>query len=394
MGQGVEKRNSILQAAEEIFCQKGLKDSTITEIAHKAGVVDSIIYHYFKNKEDLLFCAFDKNIKVSYENLMFHFRGIFGPISKLGKMIWYHLFENDYDTGHARILKSLQLECRSNKNFYEHEGAESLRKYVNVMTDILNQGIELDLFRKDINTALVREMVFGLLDEVSLSHISAGRAGQTTADLDAIISLVLAMIENKSAPESENNYKASRVLKAATDEFARKGYNKATMVDVGQAAGVAEGTIYEYFKSKQDLLLSIPMVKFQYYRQSLEECLSPEQPLARLKNLIGQHFCILSSDPEFLTVFLSDIKLNKNFYVSGSYPYYLDYIQPLFQLLDDGKQKGVFRPEVDNRIYRHLFIGSFTHMAVRWFLRGKPSPLGMMTEFGQMTDLLCRAVAV
>ena len=46
---------------------------------------------------------------------MFHFRGILGPVSKLGKMIWYHRYENDYHTGHARILKSLQLECRSNK---------------------------------------------------------------------------------------------------------------------------------------------------------------------------------------------------------------------------------------------------------------------------------------
>ena len=261
------------------------------------------------------------------------------------------------------------------------------------MKDIINQGIEAGNFRKDINAALVRDMIFGLLDEVSLSRLSAGQNGQTTADFDAIISLVLTMIENRPAPEPENSDKALRVLKAATDEFARKGFNKATMVDVGQAAGVAEGTIYEYYKNKQDLLLSIPAVKFQFYRQSLEECLGCEQPLTRLKNLIWHHFCMLLSDQEFLTLFLSDIKLNKNFYVSGSYSNYLDYIQPLYQLLDDGKQKGAFRPEVDNRIYGHLFIGSFTHMAIRWFLRQRATPFSMMTEFGQMTDLLCRAVA-
>ena len=50
-----DRRGSILRAAQEVFSQKGLADSNISEIAKKAGVVDSIIYHYFKNKEDLLF---------------------------------------------------------------------------------------------------------------------------------------------------------------------------------------------------------------------------------------------------------------------------------------------------------------------------------------------------
>lgn len=51
------RRKDILMAAQEVFSQKGLADSSISEIAKRAGVVDSIIYHYFKNKEDLLFYA-------------------------------------------------------------------------------------------------------------------------------------------------------------------------------------------------------------------------------------------------------------------------------------------------------------------------------------------------
>jgi len=51
------RRKDILIAAQEIFSQKGLADSSISEIAKRAGIVDSIIYHYFKNKEDLLFYA-------------------------------------------------------------------------------------------------------------------------------------------------------------------------------------------------------------------------------------------------------------------------------------------------------------------------------------------------
>ena len=394
MNEVSDKRQAILSAAQTIFSQKGLKDSTITEIAQKAGVVDSIIYHYFKNKEDLLFCALIENMNGSYEDLMFHFQGILGPISKLGKMVWRHLYSNDYNTDHARVTKALLLECRSNKNFYQHEAFKAFQRYTKVLQDIIVQGIETDYFRKDINAALVREMIFGVIDEVSLSRLSAGEDRQSTADFEAIMAIILAMIENKpaAAAEPENGDKAARVLKAATGVFALKGFNKATMVDVGQAAGVAEGTIYEYFKNKQDLLLTIPVERFEFYRQSLEASIECEGPVAQLRNLIRLHFCILLSEPEFLIVFLNDIKLNKQFYVSEAYRSYRRYVQPLCRILDEGKRRGVFRPEVDNRIYGHLFVGSFTHMAMRWFLRGKVTPLGMMTEFAQMTELLCRAV--
>lgn len=389
----IDKRQAILSAAQEIFSEKGLKDSTITEIAQRAGVVDSIIYHYFKNKEDLLFCAFYDTMHRSHEELMFQFKGIMGPVSKLGKMVWYHLYMNDFNTGHARIVKNLLLECRSNKNFYTHESYAALRRYTDVLLGILREGVKEGYFREELNLKLVRDMIFGILDEVSLSCLQAREVTQTTSDFDAIMSLILAMIAKKQPAEPENNNdKALRVLRAATDVFAQKGFNKATMVDVGQKAGVAEGTIYEYYKNKQDLLLSIPKERFQSYRSTLENCFHYDDPTVKLRHFIWIHLGVLLSDPQFLTLFLNDIKLNKQFYVSDSYPFYLQYIQPLFDILNEGKQKSFFRPDVDNRIYRNLFIGSFTQLAIRWFVVGKITPLDMMIEFCQLTDLLCRSI--
>ncbi len=389
----MDKRQSILRAAEVIFSEKGLKDSTITEIATNAGVVDSIIYHYFKNKEDLLFCAFYENMRTAYDELMFQFKGIMGPVSRLGKMVWHHLHSNDFNTGHARIIKNLLLECRSNKNFYSHESYAELRKYTDVLLNILKDGVNEGYFRDDINLEVVRDMIMGLLDEVSLSCLQAGEVVNTTSDFDHIMSLLLAMIEKKPA-ETENGDKALRVLRAATEVFAQKGFNRATMVDVGQKAGVAEGTIYEYFKNKQDLLLSIPKERFQSYRSCLEDVFCQEDPVVKLRHLIWAHFCVFLSDPQFLMVFLNDIKLNKQFYVADSYPSYLQYIEPLYGILNEGKERGVFRSEVDNRIFRNLFIGSFTHLAIRWFVIGKLTPLKMMIEFCQLTDLLCRSLSM
>jgi len=61
----IDRKQEIIRAAQEIISEKGLKGSTITEIAKHAGVADSIIYHYFKNKEDLLFCAVDDQMKIA-----------------------------------------------------------------------------------------------------------------------------------------------------------------------------------------------------------------------------------------------------------------------------------------------------------------------------------------
>lgn len=388
----LDKRRAILLAAQEIFSQKGLKDSTVTEIAQKAGVVDSIIYHYFKNKEDLLFWAFRDSMESSYEELMFELKGILGPVSMLGKMVWLHLHKNDSNPGYARMVINLLLECRSNPNFYCHESSDTYWKYMDVLLDIFKAGMTDGYFKEDLNPAVVRHMIFGLLYEVSLSCLESGEITETTPYFDGIMSIILAMIEKKgSAPIGD---KASRVLSAATQVFADKGFYKATMVDVAQKAGVAEGTIYEYFKNKQDLLMSIPKERFQLYRVNLEKCFDAMDPLDRLKRLIGVHFSMFLSNPEFLKVFLSDIKLNKQFYVSDAYPYYLQYIQPLSDILEEGKRRGVFRPEMDNRIYRHLFIGSFTHLCLRWFLEGKATPSSMMAEFAEMNKLLCRAPLV
>lgn len=388
------KRQKILKAAQEIISEKGLKESTITEIARKAGVVDSIIYHYFKNKEDLLFCALDAQMRSAVKDLMFNFKGIIGSVSKLGKMVWYHLHANDFNQGDERIRKHLLLECRANKNFYQHESYTALKKYAGVLLNILKEGVADGSFRSDLNLSVVRDMIFGLLDEESLSCLAARELTETTPDFDHIMTLILAMIENR--PETENSGKkpdkAQLVLKAATTAFARKGFNKATMVEVGNEAAVAEGTIYEYYTNKQDLLLSISTEQFKSYKIELDQTFHLTDPLTKLKRLIWNHFFIFTSNSDFLTIFLNDIKLNKHFYASTSYTYFINYYSKLSEILGEGKRAGVFRKDVHNRVYRNLFIGSFTHLMLRWLFISGPPLLTFINEFNQATELLCRAV--
>ena len=387
------KRQKILHAAQEIFSEKGLKDATITEIAGKAGVVDSIIYHYFKNKEDLLFCALDQQMKTAIRDLRFNFKGIMGAVSKLGKMVWYHLHSNDFNQGDIRIRKHLLLECRGNQNFYKHKSYHALKEYAGVLMGILKEGVEEGVFQSDLNVAIARDMIFGLLDEESLSCLASRELTETTPDFEHIMSLILSMVAKQPAKKEplKKPDKAKNVLKAATKVFAQKGFNKASMVDVGNGAAVAEGTIYEYYINKQDLLLSISKEQFKKYKIELDQTFDLKDPLAKLTQLIRNHFLILTSNIDFLVLFLNDIKLNKHFYNSDSYNYFINYFSKLSEVLGEGKRAGIFRPDVHNRVYRNLFIGSMTHLLMRWCFISTPPPLMFMSEFNQATELLCRA---
>ncbi|BBO86578.1 TetR/AcrR family transcriptional regulator [Desulfosarcina ovata] len=388
------KQQKILSAASEIIADKGLRESTITEIASRAGVVDSIIYHYFKNKEDLLFCALDAHLKSSIEAINFQFQGIIGAPAKLGKMIWYHLHSNDFNQGNERIVKRLLLECRANKKFYRHESYNSLKQYAGVLTGILKEGVAEGAFRGDLNIAVARDMIFGLLDEESLSCLAARELTATLPDFDDIMSFVLAMVEappvDHTATKKED--KAKAVLNAATTIFSQKGFNGATMLEIGNEANVAEGTIYEYYINKQDLLLSIAKERFEKFKVDLDQTFQLDDPLTKLRRIIWNHFLIFFTNHEFLTLFLNDIKLNKHFYRTDSYVYFINYFSKLSEILGEGKRAGIFRQQVNNRIYRNLFIGSFTHILLRWLFVSTPPPLTFMQEFSHAVDLLCRAV--
>ena len=390
-----DRRKNIVRAAQEIFSEKGLEESSISEIAKKAGVVDSIIYHYFKNKEDLLFHCFADKIQDAKKELNLQLKGIMDPVSKLGKMIWFHLYINDLSPKETRILKLLLFECRSKKNFYSHEGYQALKDYTKIMTTILKQGGELKVFRNDINYHIITNIIFGLLDEESLNFFASKEIKETLPDFEKIMQLVLAIISNEKEyayKDTSDEYKKSRILKAAERIFSDKGYDAATMSEIAGAAGVAEGTIYTYFENKRDVLFSLPKKRFRWLIRSIDEVFEIKNPIRKLRRFVRLFFTIFMWDRDFLKIFLLEIKLNKYFYASDAYKDYLNYVSLLETILLEGQEQGIFKKEVDGRLFRNLFLGAFTHLATRWVILGEKMPIDMMPWIEEVVHILCVAV--
>jgi TetR/AcrR family fatty acid metabolism transcriptional regulator len=388
------KRDAIIHAAQEILSEKGLRESTISEIAQRGGVFDSVIYRYFKNKEDLLFCSLSEKLKEATQDLMFQFSGIIGATAKLGKMIWFHLHSNDFNSSSTCMTKNLLFESRSNKKFYEHEGYQVLRGYTSILASVLKEGVENGSFRNDFTIHLVRDMIFGFIDEEAISCLLCHEIDKTTSDFDSIMSLILAMIQSDSSTASakDNSDKSARIIEAATKVFAAKGYDKATTMEIATEAQVAEGTVYEYFKNKEELLFSISEQQFMIHKTYMEGMFESEEPVAKLQRSIHYYANLLLSNPKFAVIFLKDTKMNKRFYNTRSFSYLLDCLSILNTILNEGKDKAVFRSDVNNRVFRNLFLGSFSHLIVRWFVVGKVTPIKMMEELSEIATLLCRSV--
>jgi TetR/AcrR family fatty acid metabolism transcriptional regulator len=384
-----DKKQRILEAAERVFAQKGLSGASVAEIARQAEVTDSVIYQFFKGKEDLLFSIPGALMPDVFSLLEESLQGIRDAESRLSKMIWFHLRYHETHTSFARLLL---LDCRSHKDFYRSEAYELVREYAGVMLRLLEDGVKDGNFRDDIDMRLVRDMIFGTLDFEDLGFLVTGETADASSDLEDIMALVLPMIQKRQSGGYQTMDKAGRILLAAEKTFAEKGFSKAKVADVARLAEVAEGTVYEYFANKEDLLLSIPGKRFQDHMDQLDETFQTRTPLGKLRRLIKNHFSLYLTNRHFLEVFIIQIQLSPRFYSSKAYETFRRYCRVIEILVEEGKAEGAFRADVNARVFRNLFLGTFSHMTLRWFILNKRPEIDKMHEIDQVTDLLSLSV--
>jgi TetR/AcrR family fatty acid metabolism transcriptional regulator len=383
-----EKRQKILDAAEHIMSAKG-RGATISEISAASGVTDSVLYHYFKNKEDLLFSVAQEHLRDALEKLDEQLQGIMDPVNQLSKLIWFQLYYHDTHPDYGNLLL---FECRSNKRFMKHEAYGLIKRWSAIGIKILNNGISGGSFRKDLDLPIVRDAIFGLVDMETIQFMTARKTLQAHTDLDAILDLVLPMIRPDTEEYVTKNDKAGRILDSALNVFAAKGFQSATIQEISKSATVSEGTIYEYFNNKEDLLFSTLERQFHNNLNLLDELFEVRTPLRKLRRFMRYHFTVYLTQPVFMKVFLFDAIYNSRFYNSNAYQPFKQYIESIDEILDEGKEDGSVRPEINNRVFRNLFMGIFSHMALRWLFTKKGSQTDKIEDIDVAVALLSRSI--
>ncbi len=163
MSKKAVKRQVIIQAATEVFSKNNFQNSSIAEIAKRANVAEGTIYQYFKNKEDLFFSIPVEKTKDFCRELELHLQGITGAFNKIRKFIWYYLY---FFVTNPEYARTLMLEMRVNKSFVKTKSYEAFKPFTNRILQIIQEGQEEGLIRKDVNIFITRQLILGILEHM------------------------------------------------------------------------------------------------------------------------------------------------------------------------------------------------------------------------------------
>jgi len=155
------RKRQILQAATEVFGNSNFQTACISEIAQKANVAEGTIYQYFKNKEDLFFSIPVQKTEAFCEELDLHLEGIHDALNKLRKLTWYYLYFFKTNPSYARIL---MLDMRVSKRFSQSRTFDRVAVFTSKVLEIIQDGQEEGLIRKDIDGKAIGEMLLGTLE--------------------------------------------------------------------------------------------------------------------------------------------------------------------------------------------------------------------------------------
>ncbi len=181
--------------------------------------------------------------------------------------------------------------------------------------------------------------------------------------------------------EKTRNGKSEAILRAAAKIFAQSGYFNAKVSDVARTAGVADGTVYLYFKNKDDLLTSMfswAMGEFlNRARLELAEITDAREKLLRFATL---HFSLLEQERDIAIVFQIELRQSTKFMEQFSTTYLAEYLQMLREIIEEGQTGGLFRRGMSSKLMAKLLFGMLDEMATNWVLSHGNHSLTTMAE--------------
>src|SRR5256714_12982502 len=185
----------------------------------------------------------------------------------------------------------------------------------------------------------------------------------------------------KKISRNGSSGKRESILRAATRVFARNGYFNSKVADIARAADVADGTVYLYFKSKEEILHSIfdqNMAEAIASGRKLIEALSdPRQKLRRIAKL---HLERLGADRDLAVVFPIELRGSTKFMEEFSAAGFAEYLDLLCKIFEEGQRSRVFRKDLNAKVVSKILFGALDEMATNWIISHRDYKLEPMAD--------------
>jgi TetR/AcrR family transcriptional regulator, fatty acid metabolism regulator protein len=189
--------------------------------------------------------------------------------------------------------------------------------------------------------------------------------------------------------------KRSLIADAAIEVFADKGFHQARVSDIAKRAGVADGTIYLYFKNKEDLLLSIFEQKMDELLTGLGRVLADtDDPVERIRRFARFHFQQVRDHRSAAEVLLVELRLSHKFLKEYRPEKLWAYLGVFGQIVREGQAMGLFREEVDPFVGMWAFFGALDELAMQWVLSKRADRVSLESAADQVADVFVRGLLV
>lgn len=181
--------------------------------------------------------------------------------------------------------------------------------------------------------------------------------------------------------------KRNRILQAAIEVFSRKGFFNSKVSEIARASGVADGTIYLYFKNKDDLLISLFEEKMAEVVADVKKRIQDgEGALDKMRIFIGNHMGLLECEAGLIEVLQVELRQSSKFLKDYTPVKFFEYLDVLSGILEEGKREGVFRPDLNVNVARRIVFGAMDELSRTYILskRQKFHPSVTSTEVFQL----------
>jgi TetR/AcrR family transcriptional regulator, fatty acid metabolism regulator protein len=180
---------------------------------------------------------------------------------------------------------------------------------------------------------------------------------------------------------NRNTDKYQRILDAAVAVFAEKGFFTSRVADIADRANVADGTVYLYFKSKEEILMSAINTAFDGFMSlARTELKKVADPAERLRRLAFLHLDALGSNRNLAVVFQMELRQSTRFLSEFSHHHMIEYLSLVREAIIEGQAKGIFRREMSEKYAANCFFGALDEMVTSWVLSGHDYKLANVAD--------------
>ncbi len=188
-------RRKIIKSLRLLLDEKNFSSITTAEIAKTAGVTEGLIYKYFKDKRDLLYQVLEEHFKKFLSQTEKDLKGVNGALEKLKVFLMSGL--QSY-ANHRVFARIVILEVRNSPDYYESEAYQLVRKYNQIILEIIEEGMKNGEIRDDVEPSYIRHVIFGSIEQSSLKRAIFNEETSSYVINDNLLKILFDGIKNRS----------------------------------------------------------------------------------------------------------------------------------------------------------------------------------------------------